>query len=49
MLDTPWDQVEQDDGDLVVDRDAPEIDGIRDAMQSAFTYQGGGEVDSGEP
>jgi hypothetical protein len=46
VVDTPWDQVEEDEGDLVVEADDEEIDAIRAAMQVGFTYQGDDEVGS---
>ena len=48
VVDTPWDQVEEDSGDLVVDDGSPEITAVRQAMQAAFVYQGDAEVGSGD-
>jgi hypothetical protein len=48
VLDTPWDQVEEDDGELVVDGGSPEIDAVRGAMAGAFTYQGDDVIGSGQ-
>lgn len=47
VLDVPWDQVGEEEGELVVDAESPEIGGVRAAMQAAFTYQGSDEVSSG--
>ena len=48
VVDTPWDQVEEDEGELVVDGGSPEIDAVRGAMAGAFTYQGDDEIGSGQ-
>jgi hypothetical protein len=45
VTEIPWDQVPDDSGDLVVDSGSPQIlDGVRDDMEGAFSYQGGGEA-----
>jgi hypothetical protein len=41
VVDTPWDQVAEQDGNLLVDSASPQIGGIRDDMEAAFAYQGG--------
>jgi hypothetical protein len=49
VIDTPWDQVDEEEGNLVVDEeDAAQIDPIRAAMQMAFVYQGSDEVTGGD-
>ena len=42
VVDTPWDQVEPEDGDLEVGSSSPHIGGIRARMESAFSYAGSG-------
>ena len=47
VLDTPWDQVEEDEGELVVEDGSPQVAAVREAMQAAFSYQGSDAVGSG--
>jgi hypothetical protein len=47
VLDVPWDQVEEEDGKLVVDSESQYIDAVHDAMQAAFSYQGDEAVTAG--
>jgi hypothetical protein len=49
VLSVPWDEVIPDgEGDLRLNKDSLQIGGVRDAMDGAFLYQGGGgEVSSG--
>jgi hypothetical protein len=44
VVDTPWDQVSEEDGELLVDHESPQIDGVRDDMEAAFSFEGGGEA-----
>jgi len=47
VRETRWDEVGEEDGNLVVDSGSPQIAAVRETMQAAFTYQGGDEVSSG--
>ena len=47
VRDVPWDQVQEEEGNLVVGSGDPEIDAIQAAMQDAFSYQGDDAVTSG--
>ncbi len=47
VLAVPWDQVGEEEGNLVVDAQSPYIGAVHDAMLDAFGYQGDDEVTSG--
>jgi hypothetical protein len=47
VIETRWDEVTEQDGNLVVDSSSPQIDTVRENIQAAFSYQGGDEVSSG--
>ncbi len=47
VIDIPWDLVDEEEGNLVVNKDSDYIDAARDAMQAAFSYQGDDEVAAG--
>jgi len=47
VLGVPWDEVDEEDGDLVVDSGSPQVGAVRDAMADAFTYQGDDDVTGG--